>query len=102
MSPAWQVYSLPLSHLGSPLCYYYLVASQESENLRSQVAKVVVLFTSELPVWTSGAQPVWPPGFCTHSVSKTGEQILSAVIQLLRETGGIFQEVCDLATYFQL
>ena len=62
----------------------------------------VVLFTSELPVWTPGASRVCLPGSCMHSMSGIGEQTISAVIQLLHETGGIFQEIRDLATYFQL
>ena len=58
----------------------------------------VVLFTSEFPVWTPGAGWVWPPGSCMHFMSGIGEPTISAVIQLLHETGGIFQEIRDLAT----
>ena len=62
VSPAWQVYSLPLSHLGSPLCCYYFVASQDSENLRSQVAKVcgaIYIRTSCVDSWSLSGVATW-------------------------------------------
>ena len=100
-SLALEADSLPAEPAGKPPVLL-LLRCQSGVRDFEKPGSQVVLFTSELPVWTPGASRVCPPGSCMHSMSGIGEQTISAVIQLLHETGGIFQETRDLATYFQL